>query len=85
MKTDDDEEEHLSVLTSKLSFKSNRSMWENKEKEIAEADRIRTLDRQSRHKTVSQVKAPDLLKDLIESSLGDPTRKRSDSYDGSKP
>jgi len=73
------DEDHKPIVTKTLSFKSNRSMWENIEKEKELTEKSRTLDRPKK-KSANPVAAPDLLQDLLERSLADPGgRSRSGS------
>ena len=72
-------EDHKPIVSKTLSFKSNRSMWENIEKETELTEKSRTLDRPKK-KSANPVAAPDLLQDLLERSLADPGgRSRSGS------
>ena len=64
-------EDHKTIVSKTLSFKSNRSMWENIEKETELTEKSRTLDRPKK-KSANPVAAPDLLQDLLERSLADP-------------
>ena len=73
------DDNHKPIVTKTLSFKSNRSMWENIEKEKELTEKSRTLDRPKK-KSANPVAAPDLLQDLLERSLADPGgRSRSGS------
>ena len=72
-------EDHKPIVSKTLSFKSNRSMWENIEKETELTEKSRTLDRPKK-KSANPVAAPDLLQDLLERSLTSPGgRSRSGS------
>ena len=72
-------EDHKTIVSKTLSFKSNRSMWENIEKETELTEKSRTLDRPKK-KSANPVAAPDLLQDLLERSLASPGgRSRSGS------
>ena len=73
------DEDHKPIVTKTLSFKSNRSMWENIDKETELTEKSRTLDRPKK-KSANTVAAPDLLQGLLEKSLADPGgRSRSGS------
>ena len=73
------DEDHKQIVSKTLSFKSNRSMWENIDKEKDLTEKSRTLDRPKK-KSANPVAAPDLLQDLLERSLADPGgRSRSGS------
>eukprot|EP00090_Calanus_glacialis_P007630 TRINITY_DN16073_c0_g1_i10.p1 TRINITY_DN16073_c0_g1~~TRINITY_DN16073_c0_g1_i10.p1 ORF type:complete len:884 (-),score=266.77 TRINITY_DN16073_c0_g1_i10:79-2730(-) len=73
------DEDHKQIVSKTLSFKSNRSMWENIDKEKDLTEKSRTLDRPKK-KSANPVAAPDLLQDLLEKSLADPGgRSRSGS------
>ena len=62
-KEDDD---YKAIETKTLSFRSNRSMWENIEKG---KEKSQTLDHPRKHHSSQPVVAPDLLKDLLGKSL----------------
>ena len=61
------------IITKTLSFKSNRSMWENIEKEREITDQSRTLEQPKKKASTNLVTAPDLLQDLLERSHGKPS------------
>ena len=71
------DQDYKPIVTKTLSFRSNRTMWENIEKE---REQSQTLDRPKKKPSNSSVAAPDLLQDLLERSLvGPAVRSRSDS------
>ena len=71
------DQDYKPIVTKTLSFRSNRTMWENIEKE---REQSQALDRPKKKPSNNCVAAPDLLQDLLESSLvGPAVRSRADS------
>ena len=68
-----EEKESKQIVTQTMSFRSNRSMWENIEKE---REQSKTLEQPKKRSGNQIVVAPDLLQDLLS------VRSRSDSSIG---